>query len=623
MKKQLSVTFFILIFIFTSNFSITFNNTINTIDSESFVLEMDSNDIDWSYNLVNGKGANTITNGSSDVIVAILDTGVDYRIEEINNSLWVNSEEIANNSIDDDENGYTDDINGWNFVDTNSDILDIVGHGTFIASLFTGADDSTTGNEDEIVIGLAPKIKILPLKVIESENDSDTYSTGDFVDAISYAVKNNASIISMSLTWLSPPQAVVDALRWAYNQGVLLVSVSGNDAEIASGVSFLSKMPEMIAVGAVDKSSEKAIFSQFGEELELMAPGDEIFGTVQLNGAISANLYVNNISYHTVPLDLSAKMERFGELVYASLGQEDDFQNINVSGKITLIDRGGSFFRDKVANASSNGAIGVIITNNEPKSSHNPDGLFYGTLIQQSTIPVVAISQEDGILLKDKIITDSNPVFGEISISDSNTTHLSGTSFAAPHVAATAALMLSVNPDLNNSWIRLILRRTTTDLNVTGWDKFTGYGLLNASFAVESAMDKGKPEIVVLDDSTNTLIAELHDENGLYRIDFGYTEKNKDIIRSSKFFSTRTLSYNYSYDFTSEIDNFSYYIAVEDISGNRIVFTKGNIDYIIPNYEINFQSTNDTNLVSWNLFYVFLSLFAITMIWINNRKLRR
>jgi subtilisin family serine protease len=621
MKKQLSITIFTFIFILTSNYSIIFNNTIDPTDIDSFVSEIDSTDFNWSYNLVNGKGANEITNGSRDVIVAILDTGIDSRIKEIRDSLWTNNKEIPNNNIDDDENGFTDDINGWNFVNTNNDILDIVGHGTFIASLFTGADSSTTGNQDEIVIGLASNIKILPLKVIENENDSDTYSTGDFVDAIRYAVENNANIISMSLTWLSPPQAVVDALRWAYNQGVFLVSVSGNDAENTSGISFLSKIPEMIAVGAVDKSSERAIFSQFGEELELMAPGDEVFGAVQINGAISANLEVNNISYQTVPLKLSAKMERFGELAYASLGQAEDFQNINVSGKITLIDRGGAFFRDKVANATSNGAIGVIISNNEPKSSKNPDGLFYGDLIQQSTIPVVAISQEDGLLLKDKIITGTDPVLCGISISDSNVTHLSGTSFAAPHVAATAALMLSINPDLDKNWIRLILRRTATDLNETGWDQYTGYGLLNASFAVESALDKVKPEIHVVNDSTNKFFAELYDENGLYRVDFGYIEKGNDVIRSSKFFSSRTLNYNYSYDFRNDIDEFSYYIAVEDISGNRIIFTKGDINYITPNYTINFQSTKNSNLASWNLFYIFFGLFVTSFVWNKRRKL--
>lgn len=169
----------------------------------------------WEHNANNKK----YPGGSADVVIAIIDTGVDYNHIDLRNNIWVNSAEIPGNGIDDDGNGYVDDVNGWNCVGDNNDPMDDNGHGTHVAGI-AAAENNKTGT-----VGVAYNCKIMCLK---AGNSSGSFNNSDIAEAIRYAYMNGASVINMSFGGYSISIAVEDALMDAYNQCVL-VAAAGND----------------------------------------------------------------------------------------------------------------------------------------------------------------------------------------------------------------------------------------------------------------------------------------------------------------------------------------------------------------------------------------------------------
>lgn len=169
----------------------------------------------WESNLSNGK----TPGGSADVVIAVIDTGVDYNHLDLRNNIWVNSAEVPNNGIDDDGNGYVDDINGWDCVGDDNDPMDDNGHGTHVAGI-AAAENNKIGT-----VGVAYNCKIMCLK---AGNSSGYFNNSDIAEAIQYAYMNGASVINMSFGGTSISLAVEDALMDAYNQCVL-VAAAGND----------------------------------------------------------------------------------------------------------------------------------------------------------------------------------------------------------------------------------------------------------------------------------------------------------------------------------------------------------------------------------------------------------
>ena len=559
----------------------------------------------WNELMVNAPEANTITNGSHTIIIAILDSGIDLHYPELVNALWNNPKP--------NQSGYINDLHGWNFLTNNNDIQDTLGHGTFIASLITGLTAMTAGKS--AFKGIASNISLMPLVVVNKDTSVDGQG---FANAIHYAVDHGANIISLSLSWNNPPTDVQDALNWAYNKGVLLVSVTGNNAGTEIGINPLAQLPEVMAVGSVNSSGERSSFSQYGNQTEIMAPGENLIGAALFNSGVNSSLSINNTFYSSFPLQFSANGSVSAPIVYAGYGTAQDYNNtnINVTGKIVLVDRGEIYFRDKVSNATKYGAIGIIIANNASE-------LFYGTLLSQATIPAIAITKETGDFIKQQLNLTKD-LEATISVFPSNLTIESGTSFSAPIVAATAGLMLSVNPNLKNTWIRILLDRTATDLYPSGRDIYTGYGLLNASLAVQAAKETNKPSLIVNNITKNgifTLLTKVSDPIGVYRIDFGYKINNTKLYNQTTIFQGGKTQYNVSYNInSSNINDIAYYIAVENLGGQFSLQTYGNIQYQYPNY----YSTNNNSgifLISF-IFSIFLPILVLGII-IQYRKYKK
>ena len=233
----------------------------------------------WALRAIDALDAWKIEKGSSDVIIAIVDSGVDYNHEDLKPRIWINPGEIDGNGLDDDENGYVDDIRGWDFVDSpylpadvdqldrDNDPMDENGHGTHVSGIAAAVPNNSKG-----IAGITWNCRIMALR-----GGGDFFEDDDLSAAIVYAADNGAHVINMSWGGEELSYIIRDALEYAYDRGCVLVGAAGNDDRPA--VIYPAIHKNVIAVGATDKFDRKAHFSNYGPGLDIVAPGHRVFGT--------------------------------------------------------------------------------------------------------------------------------------------------------------------------------------------------------------------------------------------------------------------------------------------------------------------------------------------------------
>lgn len=215
----------------------------------------------------------------SDVIIAVVDSGVDYNHPDLVGNIWSNRAEIPNNGLDDDGNGYVDDVRGWDFANNDNDPMDDNNHGTHVAGTI-----AAKGNNGQGVVGVNWSAQIMPLKFLTRTGSG---TTADAIAAIDYAVANGARVINAS--WGGGPYsaAMFSALSAANNAGVLFVAAAGNDgANTDNNPSYPADydLPNVISVAATDDADTLAGFSNFGaNSVDLGAPGVNILSTTPGN----------------------------------------------------------------------------------------------------------------------------------------------------------------------------------------------------------------------------------------------------------------------------------------------------------------------------------------------------
>lgn len=234
----------------------------------------------WGVQKIGIETAWEKTTGSSEIIVAVIDTGIDYTHEELTANIWRNEDEIEGNGLDDDGNGLADDIRGFDFVNWDAEPMDDNRHGTHCAGIIGAKSDNSLG-----IAGVTPNVSLMPLKVLGANGAG---STLHIYYGFKYAVENGARIISMSLGGYGFNYLSYYGAYYAYKNNVLVVAAAGNEANNNDATPvFPAGFPfsNIISVAATDSRDALASFSNYGaRSVDLAAPGVSILSTVPGNG---------------------------------------------------------------------------------------------------------------------------------------------------------------------------------------------------------------------------------------------------------------------------------------------------------------------------------------------------
>jgi hypothetical protein len=211
---------------------------------------------------------NQVPDTAAPVVVALIDTGLDWHHLDISyENIWRNEGEIPDNGIDDDDNGFVDDIIGWDFLGRHNKPWDFDGHGTVVAGIIAASQNNGAG-----IAGINPHAKIMVLKAV---NNFGTTRASYLAEAIVYAADNGARIINISVGGPHTSRIEQAAIDYAYEKGVLVVAASGNE-----GIELEDYGPgggdHVLTVGATHTDDRAAAFSNFGDRLDLVAPGVDI-----------------------------------------------------------------------------------------------------------------------------------------------------------------------------------------------------------------------------------------------------------------------------------------------------------------------------------------------------------
>jgi len=207
------------------------NNTELKYDFKAAIIPSDTHyDKQWYLKKIKAQYAWDEIRETPEIIIAIADSGIQIEHPDLRENIWVNIDEIPGNNIDDDNNGFIDDVNGWDFVDNTNNpnpkfsegyTQDGILHGTIVAGIVAGVGNNASG-----ISGIVWRAKIMPLKVLD---DSGEGSTKNVIRAIDYAINNGVDIINFSFVGINYSQSLEAAIRRAYEAELIIVAAAGNE----------------------------------------------------------------------------------------------------------------------------------------------------------------------------------------------------------------------------------------------------------------------------------------------------------------------------------------------------------------------------------------------------------
>ena len=258
------------------------------------------------------------------VVVAVVDTGFDYNHPDLAANVWTNPNEVDGNFLDDDGNGFVDDVRGWNFVFGNNDPIDHNGHGTHVAGTIAAVGDNGIG-----VIGVAWHSHVMAVKGLDDNGFGFDFT---LAPAIIYAASNGADVINASWGGDGTSQSIEEAIQFATGLGAVFVAAAGNSSQDAMNF-FPANSPEAITVAASDPFGNFAFFSNFGPKIDVTAPGVDILslqaaftflgpqvadGYIRLEGTSMAAPHVSGVAALALSQNLGYSTEQVRQVIRSS-----------------------------------------------------------------------------------------------------------------------------------------------------------------------------------------------------------------------------------------------------------------------------------------------------------------
>lgn len=464
------------------------------------------------------------TTDCSNVVIAIIDSGIDLNHPDLKNNLWTNPGEIAGNGIDDDGNGYVDDIHGWNFVDDNNDVSDSNDHGTHVAGIIGSQGNNAVG-----ATGVCWNAKLMILKFLDH---SGTGSASDEIDAIEYAVANNAKIINASFGESGYLTSEQQAIAAAGNAGLLFVASSGNqgfdnaskarDDRIYPGAYDTAAI---INVAASDPDDQLPDWSVYGAvSVDLAAPGTDIYAAFTNRSRIWSSDFDTG-------LDGWALTGTWGRVAaspaYLADSPSADYtpnaETTAISPRIDeLADHHAAILTFSIRGRSETGArlyletatsgIGpwtgqaIVVTAPSGNSTRYTDGLSGSySFWSDAAAMLTGLDNQAAAYIRFRFHVDSTSSgddgweIDDIAIHAVHSQYpapesdhyqfLSGTSAAAPFVAGAAGLLWSRTPGLSNTQIKNALINGVDPLAALDGKVVSG-GRLNLAGSLQLSLDE-------------------------------------------------------------------------------------------------------------------------------------
>jgi serine protease len=391
---------------------------------------------------VNDSVASAANNGKK---ICVIDSGLDLPHEDMGS------------------NGGT--VTGTNNSGTGNWYQEGGPHGTHVAGTIAAIDN---GLGVRGVIGSDPS-----LHIIKVFNASGWGYSSDLVSALNACKNAGSDVVNMSLGGSGSSTTERNGIQAIADAGLLLIAAAGNDGNPSNTTdieSFPASYDSVMSVAAIDSSKALADFSQKNSQVEIAAPGVDVYSTYPEGTGQVVSLSVGNSAFSVNAMENTGSVT--APLYNFATGESIDS---GANGKVCLIQRGNISFHDKVKNCQDSGGVGAVIYNNAA-------GSFGGTLgdTNQTSIPAVTATDTDGAAMLSQIGLSAT-----IDIGTGNYGMMSGTSMASPHVAGVAALVWSHHPSCTAQEIRSALNATAQDLGAAGRDVKFGYGLVQAKDAID------------------------------------------------------------------------------------------------------------------------------------------
>jgi len=429
-------------------------------DVERFVSAMPAPHLDasqmtpWGVTAVAAPPVWPLTRGEG-VRVGIIDTGIDLSHPDLRAAYRGGYDFVHNDAVPEEEaeGGAT-------------------GHGTRMAGVIAGADNGFG------VVGAAPGVSLYVLKIFPKTGGA---ATSNVIRAVEWAIAQKLDVVNCSFGGDTPSKLEEEAYARARRANVLVIAAVGNDA---SWVRYPAAYPSVVGVGAVDRTLGIASFSNTGSEVDFVAPGADVMSTmISGGGRIGTITLDDGTSLPAHPFLYSKSGPAAGIPFDCASGYAGDFPPATAQN-VAVVQRAGASIPVKATNAVAAQAAALVVINSAPddmpmRGSLGSDDPRWPVAVSVSRQTGQIIGQRGSRVLLDSYVSDYEAA--------------DGASMAAPHVAAVAALVRALRPDLSADEVVALLAATATDLGDAGRDFVYGYGLVNAYAAAAAAVPARMP----------------------------------------------------------------------------------------------------------------------------------